>query len=1385
MGYSFTVKDIVDPNAIEEVKKLGKAFDDASEKYATLAKALADSTKINPKTLGELKQKSDDYGKAMQEVAKVQAELSKLQKDYQELLAKVNQQTMEGVRAKTEEAKANKLNAEAELANSRAKTETLKQDKLITQQSKNRKASEEEVTKALTTQAQSIAQATEQNKILRQAVKDVVGVDQQAFDQRTKLNAKIDQNTAFIKRNSDAYTKQKMTIGDYKEQMKIAWSEIKNGENRFSNLGIVAKGFGGILKENVSSGLKQVTSGVGNMIKGFIGAQAIIGAFQKLIGQIKAGVSAIVDFEAANSKLAAILGTLPKNIRELTADSKRLGAETKYTATQVAELQIELAKLGFTRREILAATESVLKFAQATDAGLGEAAALAGASLRMFGADAEETKRYVSAMAVATSKSALSFSYLQTAMPIAGAAANQFGFEIEDVLALLGTLADAGIQSSMAATATRNIFLNIANESGKLNKAMGGNIKTLDDFVRGLGKINDGGAKLAELLELTDKRSVVAFSNFISGAQKIEKLRKSITGVEDDLDQMAKTMGDNVRGSMFGLSSAWEALFLSISNSTGAIKSAIDWLTRLIRSVAGFIDESKSAIDVYEDHIDAAARLNTETVDLVGRYIELTKNTERSASEQEELNKVIGKLVDTVPEAANEFDEYGRVVGLNTDVIYDYIKAHTAMLRILNAKAIEDAEENIGKLSIRAKYLYTLMNEGKTIRVEGFSETYKLEGEELRKVQKEYQETMTELRGYEELKKKYTGQSETEALMRRSFDQMSIESLKEWINAEENAGNEYMKIANQTLEAKKIVFTADLNNMNKVELEKWIADEKNANSEFMKIAKERLATMGNSELTEEQKKQARERERIQKELNASELALMDEGLEKELKKIRDNYTHKIALILGTSKEEQKTRENIGKEMQNALNKATTDYSLNEEKQAIENRLMVVKAGSEEEYKLRMDLIDLQEQLSINSGSHSVLLEEKFQNDRLNLMQKYASEQTKLLQEQYAQDSIIATSVMQEELGELEIQYNKGLINRENYEKRKLEIVSSYAIEEAKAAVSLLEDQLKIANLSETERENIEKKLFEAKMELYDAEVKARQDADNAIIDSEKRKLENISSTIEKVGEFLNEFADLGSALFERRVQELEEEQEANQAAHDAEIARIERLAEIGAISTEESEARKRAAEDATARKEAELERKKAELKTKQAKFDKANSLAQAMINTAASILASAQMGYPAAIPFIAMAAAMGAIQTAIILATPLPKYAKGTDRHPGGLAVVGDGGRSETVIMPTGQKWITPAIPTLVDLPRNTIVKPDTKDLINFNDLIMSGLKSDVGMIEAGKDEGIYVNVSTDTVVLERELKEIKKLLKDNTKRQRKASIDAELNYKSSLLKPI
>lgn len=363
---------------------------------------------------------------------------------------------------------------------------------------------------------------------------------------------------------------------DWQEAMKVLAkcdSELKKINAEIRAAGETPKG-GGIAGK-ISSFFG---SGIGK-VAGIFGAVTTAGAaFTKVMGDL---ISKNREFEQANADLASVLGTTRSEIGVLTEDAKRLGSSTAFTASEVTQLQTELAKLGFSQQEILDSTEGVLNFAAATGAALPDAASVAGAALRAFGLDASEMERVVSTMAVATANSALDFSKLQTSMSIVSPVAKQFGFTIEDTVALLGKLSDAGFDASSAATATRNIFLYMSDPASKLSKALGGPIKSLNDLAPAFQKLTDRGIDLAEMLDLTDKRAVSAFATLVSQGNGLVDLRDKITDCNDALQDMVDERMNTLEGSTKKLSSAWEGLMLTFSNSTGIMKSVVDWATKM------------------------------------------------------------------------------------------------------------------------------------------------------------------------------------------------------------------------------------------------------------------------------------------------------------------------------------------------------------------------------------------------------------------------------------------------------------------------------------------------------------------------------------------------------------------------------------------------------------------------------------------------------------------------------------------------------------------------------------------------------------------------------------------------------------------------------------
>lgn len=310
------------------------------------------------------------------------------------------------------------------------------------------------------------------------------------------------------------------------------------------------------LKVQTGSSINIITK-MGKIGAGLVAvAGAAIAVGKKAIQVFAKGFGKIADFEQANADLSTILGKNVKDIKDLTDSAMSLGRTTEYTASQVTMLQTELAKLGFNESQIRSMQEPILHFATAVGTDLPSAASLAGAALRMFELPASKTEDVLGVLAVSTNKSALSFSYLNEALSIVGPVANTFGFSIEDTTALLGALANAGFDASSAATATRNILLNLANSNGKLAKSLGGSVKTFPDLIEGLKMLDEKGIDLATTLELTDKRSVAAFNAFLSGADSAMELRESLDDVDGELQRIADERLNTVQGSIKLLQSA-------------------------------------------------------------------------------------------------------------------------------------------------------------------------------------------------------------------------------------------------------------------------------------------------------------------------------------------------------------------------------------------------------------------------------------------------------------------------------------------------------------------------------------------------------------------------------------------------------------------------------------------------------------------------------------------------------------------------------------------------------------------------------------------------------------------------------------------------------------
>lgn len=493
---------------------------------------------------------------------------------------------------------------------------------------------------------------------------------------------------------------------------------------------------------------------------------------------------------------------------------------------------------------------------------------------------------------------------------------------------------------------------------------------------------------------------------------------------------------------------------------------------------------------------------------------------------------------------------------------------------------------------------------------------------------------------------------------------------------------------------------------------------------MLKLREEENKILGNSDiqLYSNEKKLKRQQEQIEREAKRREklemeaerniqearLNVMDEGYKKDRLLLEQSFQKRIDDVKTKGVRVNEQIEAIEAERSKKL--AEFDRKISEQRanEEAQNRLAIAEKGSLQELDARLDILQLQKDKELReadkTGQDKLLIEEKYAKMIQDVWDEWGKGELKRQQE--LDDEMLSQRQLdiKRQMTELTKNYGGNIKDRGKYNKEMLRLQEDFALESLQIQIDTLRNNLDL--LPYDERIKAEKEL--TKLLGQQEDIRLRQEQETAKLRA-KAEEEVYSLKINLAQEAVKALISIGNSLFERQIQNIEAEIEANQEEYDAKVKTIDALAEKDIITKEEAEARKRAAEEETSRKNKELEKKKAELQTRQAKFQKSTDIIQTISATALAIMtAYKQLGAFAA-PAAALIAATGAVQLATIIAQPIPKYAHGTDNHPGGLAIVGDGGRSEAVLV--GDKaYITPDKPTLLSLPAGAEVVPDLND---------------------------------------------------------------------------
>lgn len=350
------------------------------------------------------------------------------------------------------------------------------------------------------------------------------------------------------------------------------------------------------LDTKISSFGKKVEDGTGSASASFAqfglavsGVQQAFGILDGTIGRVFRNiVEHGAEFEFAMDKVRGVLGDLgtDESMTKLENQARELGSATMKSASDIAGLQFELSKLGFNADEINSSTEAILNMGIAFDSELNVVAEVAGTTIRAFGLEASEATMVADVMAKAFSTSALDIDKFTNSMVYVAPIAKEAGITLQETTAVLGLLANKGIAGSIAGTAVRSIFQQLADEGSDLAKEIGRPVVGFNNMIEAFEELSAQGQDLTSVLGFMDRRTAGVFAGMIKDTETLNLMKDSLNGSAGASEALSKIMADNLKGDMIAMESATEGFWITVHQQLDpALRGLTQTLTSFIKQI--------------------------------------------------------------------------------------------------------------------------------------------------------------------------------------------------------------------------------------------------------------------------------------------------------------------------------------------------------------------------------------------------------------------------------------------------------------------------------------------------------------------------------------------------------------------------------------------------------------------------------------------------------------------------------------------------------------------------------------------------------------------------------------------------------------------------------
>ena len=334
----------------------------------------------------------------------------------------------------------------------------------------------------------------------------------------------------------------------------------------------------------------------------------------KLLDVGQAALQVGMDFDASMSNVYGLMSSLNLSQAQMDAlrdTAREMGATTKFSASEAADAMGYMALAGWDDAQVIAGIPGVLNLAAAANMDLAKASDIVTDTMTPFGMAADRAGEAADVFAYAQANSNTTVEALGEAMKYAAPTADAFGMTLQDTAAAMGVLANAGIKGSQGGTTLNAMLRDMKNNAkngaiaiGKTKVALtnaDGSYRSYAAIIRDIDKATSSmtasqrDAALGAIFGDESLKGILA--TLKQGPDALDAMTEGMYACGGAAEDMAATMGDNLKGDLAILESGAQDMAIALSDwLMPAARGVVQGITDMIGKFNALDDGTKNTI---------------------------------------------------------------------------------------------------------------------------------------------------------------------------------------------------------------------------------------------------------------------------------------------------------------------------------------------------------------------------------------------------------------------------------------------------------------------------------------------------------------------------------------------------------------------------------------------------------------------------------------------------------------------------------------------------------------------------------------------------------------------------------------------------------------------